>query len=194
MSKLSKVRGFTLIELMITVAIIGVLAAVATPTLVDYIRESKCSEVPINLKRCYQGVVNYFHEVHGEEKGEVTSHTVPKRMANPICPGKGRGSLDNLSGSSGYIDPRIYERTLGSRFKDIGFILTDATYACYSYDTDVRHRRGVRDGDYIRCIAYTDVDDDDKFALWHLTATYRESIGTFQAGAVYKLPSPADDW
>jgi type IV pilus assembly protein PilE len=39
-----QVRGFTLIELMITVAIIAVLAAVAVPSYQDYIRKSRRSE------------------------------------------------------------------------------------------------------------------------------------------------------
>jgi len=48
--KLNNKKGFTLIELMIVVAIIGILAAVAIPAFLNYIARSKTSEVPNMLK------------------------------------------------------------------------------------------------------------------------------------------------
>lgn len=62
MFNLRKKEGFTLIELMIVVAIIGVLAAVAIPAFINYVKRSKTSEVANNLKLLFEGAQTYYQQ------------------------------------------------------------------------------------------------------------------------------------
>ena len=55
-------KGFTLIELMIVIAIIGVLAAVAIPLYVDYTKKARTSEVPENLKVIMKEQLTFMYE------------------------------------------------------------------------------------------------------------------------------------
>ena len=67
MNKMDK--GFTLIELMIVVAIIGILAAVAIPGFMNYIKTSKTSEAKTSLNALGKGAVAWFESEHYRPNG-----------------------------------------------------------------------------------------------------------------------------
>ena len=69
-----KKRGFTLIELMIVVAILGILAAVAIPAFINYMKRAKTSEATVNIKSISEGAMSYFDAEHG---AAGASHELP---------------------------------------------------------------------------------------------------------------------
>ena len=62
MKAIRKNRGFTLIELMIVVAIIGILAAIAIPNFIKFQAKSKQSEGKTNLKAIFTAEKAYYGE------------------------------------------------------------------------------------------------------------------------------------
>jgi type IV pilus assembly protein PilA len=62
LSKLRSKKGFTLIELMIVVAIIGILAAIAIPNFLRFQAKSKQSEAKTNLGGIFTGQTSYLGE------------------------------------------------------------------------------------------------------------------------------------
>ncbi|HDG98710.1 MAG TPA: prepilin-type N-terminal cleavage/methylation domain-containing protein [Desulfobacterales bacterium] len=75
MFRLSNKKGFTLIEVMIVVAIVGILAAIAIPAYSDFVTKCRLSEVWAALDRVAQAACEYHalneHSVFPSDLSEL---------------------------------------------------------------------------------------------------------------------------
>jgi prepilin-type N-terminal cleavage/methylation domain-containing protein len=144
----SSESGFTLIELMISIAIIGLMSAAAIPIMVKYMARAKTGEASTMIQKIYVGARLYYLEER-TKPGQI--EPVPKQFpaGEPLTPA---ATCCALGGAK--CAPRVsYWKT--PSWQALGFSVDDPAYYQYGFESG-----GIGLTSTFQAIAVGDLDCD----------------------------------
>lgn len=171
-----KKAGFTLLELMIVVAILGILAAVAIPAFMTYIRRSKTAEANTNVEKLFTAAATYFGKQITDGPGVLANvlsqSTVAAIPPNPAIPTSNKQQLDFTVWNPA---DNTHPTTA------LGFTIADPVYYSYfSTSAGAATGVGVTPGQYT-FYARGDLDGDAD------TSLFSQAVGVIAAGGAFEL-------
>jgi type IV pilus assembly protein PilA len=168
-------EGFTLIELMIVVAIIGILAAVAIPAFMKYIKKSKTTEASTHVQKIYLGARTYWMDRNTQEGAIVAdSPQFPD-------PDEAFQADNNCCAFGGTVEKCLPQSSLweSATWKALKFSMDDPHYYAYAYDVNVGAAGAVDGSHNFTARARGDLDCDTAFSGFSM---YGEVNSTFADG------------
>jgi prepilin-type N-terminal cleavage/methylation domain-containing protein len=167
-------RGFTLIELMIVVAIIGILASIAIPTILRYTRKAKTAEAVQALKQIVDGSRIYMVEERVTTAGVVLAKQFPATEA--LTPAL-TCCLSSAAGKCVASQPAFGGSPTWVALK---FGLTDAHYYRYEYLS-----QGTGVGSRFTARALGDLDCDGTLGTFQMTGSYDDASAGASGSGIY---------
>ena len=152
--------GFTLIELMIVVAIIGILAAVAIPAFMKYIKKSKTTEATTHVQKIYLGARTYWMDRNTKE-GQITADQ--PQFPAPTVVNTGDATMCAMGGAleKGAPSAALWAAEPWPALK---FSMDDAHYYAYAYSVTNQPGNAGGQGSEFTAIAVGNLDCDTTFS------------------------------
>jgi len=181
-------KGFTLIELMIVIVILGILAAVAIPAFLKYIKKAKTAEAEDKVSLIYRSAVSYFSSEQVTRGSKAAA--VGRQFPATAGPSPAAGSCCT-TGDDKKCDPQTYNAAGATwdqnlTWNQLQFEITEPHYYWYTFTNNGTTNVGAA----FTAAANGDLDCDNQFSTFERAAYVDDALNVVGSRGIFRrLPT-----
>jgi len=183
LNKLRNKRGFTLVELMIVVAIIGVLAALAIYGVRKYLSNAKTAEARMGVGRLAKDAQLAYEKesvaagvVKLTKTADIAHRLCSSAAAVPAAPANIKNKKYQ-SQPADWTSPALADLSAGG-WNCLKFTMSDPQYFQYEYTTTSDATKAAGKGDTFTVAAHGDLDGDDTLSTLSMNGEVQQDAVT----------------